>query len=109
MKKWIVHPPTVALAGLLFQIFPPVFIFFIADAAFARGWWLSEGAERTVSLMFLTLAGCVSLGLGGFGTFLCLSRLNGWRAALWVAVGSFPALVGGVTYFYALLIFLAWV
>lgn len=109
MKKWLSSPPTVALAGLLFQILPPVFIYFIADAAFGRGRWLSEEAERTVSLTFLTLAGCVSLGLGGFGTFLCLSRLNGWRAAWWVAVGSFPALIGGVTYLYALLIFLAWV
>lgn len=109
MKKWLVHPPTVALAGLIFQVFPPLVILLVANAAFDRGRWLSEDAERAVTLAFLTLAGVISLGLGGFGAFLCLSKLNGRRAALWIAVGCFPALVGGVTYFYAVLVFLAWV
>ena len=107
MKKWLLHPPTVALAGLLFQVFPPLVILFIANAAFDRGRWLSEQTERTVSLTFLALAGIVSLGIGVLGTFSCLSRLNRWRAVLLIAVGSFPALVGGITYLYAVLIFLA--
>lgn len=107
MKKWLTHPPRVALSGLLFQAFPPFFILLIANATFARGHWVSEASERPVTLTFLTVTSCISLGLGGFGTFLCLSRLNWWRALLWIALGCFPALVGGVLYLYALLIFLA--
>lgn len=107
MKKWLSHPPTIALAGLLSQVCAPFFILLIANAAFDRGRWLSEAAERPVTLVFLIATGFISLGLGGFGAFLCLSRLNWWRALLWIAVGCFPALVGGVTYLYAVLVFLA--
>lgn len=107
MKNLLSKPGFFAAAGLMSQIVAPLVIFGLANAGFGTHRILNEGVERPVSLLFIGFAGLLGLALGGYGAFLALSRASGPKAFVYIVFGCFPALVGGVTYLYALLIFLA--
>jgi hypothetical protein len=96
-------------AALLFQPVPILFIRAVAWMAYSPSPWLPADSFWTVSLVGLTLCGLISLLLGGFGVYLLLTRSRRAVALPLIVLCCVPALVIGMVYVRAVLVFLAMV
>ncbi len=93
-------------SALLFQALPPLLILFISTLAYAKPPLLPTTWDRPLSLLGLSLCAGISLLLGNLGVYTLLTRSRCATAIPLIAFCCFPALVGGMAYLHALLVFL---
>jgi hypothetical protein len=105
-NRWHLLLPVCAL---LFQPVPILFIRAVAWMAYSPSPWLPADSFWTVTLIGLTLCGVISLLLGGLGVYLLLTRSRRSVALPLIVMCCVPALVIGMVYVRAVLVFLAMV
>lgn len=101
--KWHLLIPVFAM---FFQPVPILFLRAVPRMVYAEPRWLPESWEWTVSLLGLAVCAGVSMLLGSLGMYTLLTRSRLITAIVLIALFCLPALMAGVVYLYALLVFL---
>ncbi len=101
-RWWHIFIPVLAM---LLQPLPILFIMSIPYWVYGETAFLSEAAGWTASVLGLALCAGVSLLLGNLGVYGLLTRSRLAVAVPLIVLFCVPALLGGVVYLHAALIF----